>query len=196
MRSADRVRKCLLFGVEWTYRGHLSLPFKPSGRIGDEVHLGTGRPCAVAEEALALAEHHREDPHAQFVDQALLPQCLEQIARALDKKFRAVLGQLFSDATMSSPSSWLFCQPSFGLERGATYPLHCQCVPASRAFIVAILATGAAIFQVAARLGAFGPGIRDVAVRNPHVASNIGHCHVGGVHPETPTASLHGIVAF
>ena len=40
-------------------------------------------------------------------------------------------------------------------------------------FIVAILATGAAIFQIAARLGAFGLGVRDVAARNPHVASNI-----------------------
>ena len=40
-------------------------------------------------------------------------------------------------------------------------------------FIIAILATGAAIFQIAARLGAFGPGTKDVAVRNPHVASNI-----------------------
>jgi hypothetical protein len=46
-------------------------------------------------------------------------------------------------------------------------------VLAALLFIIAILATGAAIFQIAARLGAFGLGVRDVAARNPHVASNI-----------------------
>ena len=40
-------------------------------------------------------------------------------------------------------------------------------------FIIATLATAAAIFQIAARLGAFGLEIRDVTVQNPHVASNI-----------------------
>ena len=44
---------------------------------------------------------------------------------------------------------------------------------AAALFIIATLATGAAIFQIAARLGAFGFEIKDVAVRNPHVASNI-----------------------
>jgi hypothetical protein len=46
-------------------------------------------------------------------------------------------------------------------------------VLAALLFIVAILATATAIFQIAARLGAFGLGIRDVAVRNSHVGSNI-----------------------
>jgi hypothetical protein len=40
-------------------------------------------------------------------------------------------------------------------------------------FIIATVATGAAIFQIAARLGAFGLEVKDVAARNPHVASNI-----------------------
>jgi class 3 adenylate cyclase len=50
-------------------------------------------------------------------------------------------------------------------------------------------ATATAIFQIAARLGAFGLGIRDVAVRNSHVGSNIvltailwvAWCHLVGV---------------
>jgi hypothetical protein len=46
-------------------------------------------------------------------------------------------------------------------------------VLAASLFIIATLATGAAIFQIAARLGAFSLEIKDVAVRNPHVASNI-----------------------
>src|SRR5216683_2730353 len=75
------------------------------GLVGRDDHAGReglrlqqlqpGRTCAVAEQALALAEHHREDQHAQFVDQALSPQCLEQVARALDKKVRAVLALQF-----------------------------------------------------------------------------------------------------
>jgi hypothetical protein len=40
-------------------------------------------------------------------------------------------------------------------------------------FIVAILATATAIFQIGVRLGAFGLVLRDVTVRNPHVASNV-----------------------
>src|SRR6202171_444882 len=63
-----------------------------AGREGLRLQqLQPGGTCAVAEQALALAEHHREDQHAEFVDQALSPQCLEQVARALDKKVRAVL---------------------------------------------------------------------------------------------------------
>jgi hypothetical protein len=46
-------------------------------------------------------------------------------------------------------------------------------VLAALVLVVAILATGAVIIQLAARLGAFGPETKDVVLRNPHVASNI-----------------------
>src|SRR5882757_10386450 len=63
-----------------------------AGREGSRLdQLQPGGRSTVAEQALALAEHHREDQHAQLVDQALPPQCLEQVARALNKKVRAVL---------------------------------------------------------------------------------------------------------
>jgi hypothetical protein len=39
--------------------------------------------------------------------------------------------------------------------------------------LLCFLAIATAIFQIAARLGAFGLGIRDVAVRNSHGGSNI-----------------------
>src|ERR1700693_5518925 len=58
-----------------------------AGRIGlrlDEIQ--PKRNCAIAEESLAGAEDHREDQHAEFVDQAVLPQRLKQLARSLYKK--------------------------------------------------------------------------------------------------------------
>jgi hypothetical protein len=39
--------------------------------------------------------------------------------------------------------------------------------------IAAVLATGAVIFQVVARLGAFGPHLQEAAVRYSHMRTNI-----------------------
>ena len=44
---------------------------------------------------------------------------------------------------------------------------------AALVLVVALMATGAVIIQLAARLGAFGTETKDVVLRNPHVASNI-----------------------
>ena len=70
-------------------------------------------------------------------------------------------------------------------------------------FIIAVLATGAAIVQIAARLGTFGLGVRDVAARNPHVASNIvltailwvAWCYLVGVWCASPTQFFDGVDA-
>src|SRR6266404_9108094 len=62
-----------------------------AGREGLRLdQLKPGRHCAVAEQALARAQHHREDQHTEFVDETVLPQCLEQAARTLDKKVRTL----------------------------------------------------------------------------------------------------------
>jgi len=78
-----------------------------------------------------------------------------------------------------------------------------QVVLAALLFIVAILATATAIFQIAARLRAFGLGIRGVAVRNSHVGSNIvltailwvAWCYLVGVLCAPPAQFFDGVDA-
>src|SRR5579862_6671008 len=58
--------------------GRLVIRDDHAGRVGlrlDQLQPGGGG--AVAEEAFPVAEHHREDQHAEFVDQSVLPQRLQ-----------------------------------------------------------------------------------------------------------------------
>src|SRR5581483_10823224 len=49
------------------------------------------RISADAKEALASAEHHGKEQYTQFIDQAVLQQGLEQLARALHEQVRRCL---------------------------------------------------------------------------------------------------------
>src|SRR5579863_85439 len=89
--------------------------------------LQPNRNGAVAEEALALAERHREDQHAEFVDEAVLPKRLEEAARALDEKVGAVLAlEIFKrcDDVLAQP----LAVPPGELRLGARSDIFCDAI--------------------------------------------------------------------
>src|SRR5262249_55019313 len=62
-----------------------------AGREGFRLdELEPGRRGAGPEQAFALAEHDREDQHGERVDEGVLPQGLQEIARALHQEVGAV----------------------------------------------------------------------------------------------------------